>query len=148
MKSLGAIPTPLSFSELYSALIQGVVDGQENPLQNIWFGRLYESQKYITMTHHIYNSAYITASKRFWDKLDQKDQIMIKGCLRESSKWQLEYMVKMDQELRTKMEAKGVTFTDPDRESFKAATMPAYEAIYSILGDEARNIVKRIRETK
>jgi tripartite ATP-independent transporter DctP family solute receptor len=91
IKALGGIPTPLSFSELYTALIQGVVDGQENPLQNIWFGRLYESQKFIAKTHHIYNSTYITASKRFWDKLEEADRQLIKSCIDESSLWQLDY---------------------------------------------------------
>lgn len=148
MKSLGAIPTPLSFSELYTALIQGVVDGQENPLQNIWFGRLYESQKYIAMTHHIYNSAYLIASKRFWDQLNREDQQMIRESLKESSIWQMGYMEELDRELEGKMKEEGVIFTYPDQRAFEKATLPAYEAIYSELGDEARNLVRKIRETK
>jgi tripartite ATP-independent transporter DctP family solute receptor len=145
MKALGAIPTPLSFSELYTALVQGVVDGQENPLQNIWFGRLYETQKYIALTHHIYNSAYITASKRFWDKLDNEDRELLKACIDESSHWQLEYMSNLDLELETKMKNEGVTFTHPDRDKFAEATKPAYEVIYSLFGDNAKKIVEEIR---
>jgi TRAP-type transport system periplasmic protein len=148
IKSLGAIPTPLSFSELYTALVQGVVDGQENPLQNIWFGRLYESQHYIAMTHHIYNSAYVTASKRFWDKLEEEDKRLIRNCLMESSAWQLEYMEKLDEDLEAQMKQEGVTFTYPDRKAFEEATRPAYDAIYQSLGEEAREIVRKIRETK
>ncbi|MBS0001159.1 MAG: TRAP transporter substrate-binding protein, partial [Cyclobacteriaceae bacterium] len=148
LKSLGAIPTPLSFSELYTALVQGVVDGQENPLQNIWFGRLYESQKYIAMTHHIYNSAYVTASKRFWDKLSREDRELTMECLKESSTWQLNYMEKLDRKLEAKMKEEGVIFTYPDRSAFEKATLPAYEAIYSTLGEDARLMVRKIRETK
>ena len=144
-RTLGAIPTPLSFSELYTALVQGVIDGQENPLQNIWYGRLYESQKYIAITHHIYNSLYITVSKKFWDRIPDEDRKLIKSCIDESSKWQLEYMKNLDQELIKKMEGEGVTFTYPDQKAFARATMPAYEKIYEVLGDEAGKYVEMIR---
>lgn len=146
IKALGGIPTPLSFSELYTALVQGVADGQENPLQNIWFGRLYESQKYIAKTHHIYNSAYITASKRLWDRLSREDRELLKACIHESSLWQLEYMKQLDRELEENMKKEGVTFTYPDREEFARATRPAYDVIYDMYGGRAREIVKRIQE--
>lgn len=145
IRALGGIPTPLSFSELYTALIQGVADGQENPLQNIWYGRLYESQKYIAKTQHIYNSLYITASKRLWKSLDSNDQQLILDCINQSSRWQLEYMKKLDVELEDKMKSKGVSFTYPDKAEFAAATEPAYEEMYKILGENARGIVQAIR---
>jgi tripartite ATP-independent transporter DctP family solute receptor len=148
MKSLGAIATPLSFSELYTALVQGVVDGQENPLQNIWYGRLYESQQFIAITHHIYNSAYLIASKRFWDRLEAEDRSLIRESLKESSRWQMAYMEELDRELESSMKEEGVTFTYPDQKKFEKATLPAYEAIYSELGEEARDLVRRIKETK
>jgi len=145
IKALGGIPTPLSFSELYTALIQGVADGQENPLQNIWFGRLYESQKFIAKTHHIYNSVYITASKRLWDRLEKADRELILDCVEQSTKWQLEYMKKLDMELEEKMKSEGVTFTYPDQEEFALASEPAYEEMYKILGENASRIVQAIR---
>jgi tripartite ATP-independent transporter DctP family solute receptor len=148
MKSLGAIATPLSFSELYTALVQGVVDGQENPLQNIWTGKLYESQRYIAMTHHIYNSAYLIASKKFWDKLSESNRMLIDDCVQESSLWQLEYMKQLDFELEEKMKEEGIIFTYPDRNEFEVATKSAYDAIYDILGEEAREMVDEIRETE
>jgi len=147
-KSLGAIPTPLSFSELYTALVQGVVDGQENPLQNIWYGRLYESQHFIAMTRHIYNSAYVTASGRFWGRLSKAEQELIRECIRESSLWQMEYMKKLDSELEGNMKQEGVIFTYPDLKAFEKATLPAYDAVYEELGNRAREIVRKIRETK
>lgn len=145
IKAFGGIPTPLSFSELYTALIQGVADGQENPLQNIWFGRLYESQKFIAKTQHIYNSVYITASKRLWDRLEKADRELILDCVEQSTKWQLEYMKKLDMELEEKMKSEGVTFTYPDQEEFALASEPAYEEMYKILGENARRIVQAIR---
>jgi len=145
MRALGAIPTPMSFSELYTALVQGVVDGQENPLQNIWFNRLHEAQPYLAMTRHIYNSLYILASDRFWRQLPADDQHLFKDCLLESSLWQLNYMKSLDRELEQEMKDYGIEITYPDRKIFEQAALPAYEAIYDQLGDEARKYVERIK---
>ena len=147
-RALGAIPTPLSFSELYTALLQGVVDGQENPLQNIWYGNLYEAQKYIAMTHHIYNSAYCLISERFWETLSVQDQQLFQDCMQESSRWQLDYMRQLDVELVEKLEEKGMQFTWPDRNEFAIACQPAYEALFARLGPRAREIVARIKASE
>jgi len=148
MKSLGASPTPMPFSELYTALAQGTVDGQENPLQNIWYGRLYEVQEYIAMTHHIYNSAYVLISHKFWKKLSTEDQELFRKCLYETTLWQLDYMKTLDKELEKKMKEKGVQFTYPNRAAFKKATRSAYDRLYQKLGPKAREIVKEIKNMK
>jgi tripartite ATP-independent transporter DctM subunit/tripartite ATP-independent transporter DctP family solute receptor len=147
-RALGADPVSMSFSELYSALLLGTVKGQENPLQNIWSGHLYEAQKYITMTHHIYNSAYVLISERFWKSLPGEDKQIIQECVNESSRWQLSYMAKLDIELEEKLKEKGMEFIYPDKEKFKIACEPAYEAIFSRLGPRAKEIVTKIRQTK
>ena len=144
-KAMDAIPTPMSFSELYTALLQGVVDGQENPLQNIWFGRLYEAQKNIALTAHIYNTAYMLFSKRFWDSLNSEEKIIFKECVAESTLWQMEYMKQLDKSLESKLKEKGMTFTYPDRAAFEEQSKPAYEKMYLQLGDRARNIVQEIK---
>ncbi|MEM1134983.1 MAG: TRAP transporter substrate-binding protein [Bacteroidota bacterium] len=144
-EAMGAIPTPMSFSELYTALLQGVVDGQENPLQNIWFGRLYEAQKHIALTYHIYNPAYVLFSKRFWDSLTQEEQKIFRECVAESTRWQLDYMKKLDKKLEQTLKEKGMQFTYPDRTAFEKASLPAYDIIYQELGDRARKIVTQIK---
>jgi TRAP-type transport system periplasmic protein len=145
MRALGAIPTPMSFSELYTALLQGVVDGQENPLQNIWYGRLYEAQKYIAITRHIYNSVYVSASYRFWMSLPEEDREIFRECVLESSIWQMDYMEVLDEELIKRMEKEGVEFTWPDRDLFEQASMAAYDALFRQFGPRAEEIVRRIR---
>ncbi len=143
--ALGAAPTPLSFAELYTALLQGVVDGQENPLQNIWSGRLYEAQEYLALTGHIYNSAYVLIGEQFWQSLSEADRELVRDCLDASSRWQIDRMREMDGELEQRLEEVGMQITRPDRAAFEAATRPAYEALYDRLGPEAREIVERIR---
>jgi TRAP-type transport system periplasmic protein len=145
IRALGAIPTPMSFSELYTALIQGVVDGQENPLQNIWNGRFYEAQRHLAVTHHIYNSVYIITGRNFWLSLPEEDRAIFKECLIESTLWQLDYMEHRDQELAILMQAEGMEFTYPDKDLFEQATLSAYEALYRQLGEKARDIVNQIK---
>ncbi len=147
-KALGAIATPMSYTEVYTALLQGVVDGQENPLQQIYRSRLYEVQNYCAMTHHIYNSAYVLISERFWQRLNADEQKLIKECILESSKWQLDYMQTLDIQLEQELKDAGMEFTYPDRVEFETACQSAYKAIYDKLGPRAPEIVQRIRNTR
>ena len=148
IRSLGAIPTPMSFSELYTALMQGVVDGQENPLQNIWYGRIYEAQPYIAKTSHIYNSVYILTSLRFWQNLPAEDKLIFQKAIASSSKWQLNYMAKLDKSLEEKMDSLGIEFTYPNISEFEDASQTAYEELFEQLGQPARDIVKAIKEMR
>ncbi len=148
IRALGAIPAPMSFSELYTALLQGVVDGQENPLQNIWYGRMYEAQPYISKTYHIYNSVYVLSSLRFWDSLPERDREIFDRALKQSSEWQLGFMENSDRELEAKMKELGVEFTSPDLGPFEQKTRQAYEVIYDTYGPEAKKIVERIKSLK
>lgn len=147
-RALGAIPTPLAFSELFTALLQGVVDGQENPLQNIYTNRLHEAQKYIAMTRHIYNTVYFLISERFWQSLSETDQQYFLEAAKESTVWQLDYMAKLDLELEIKLKEEGLTFTYPDPKLFEAACQPAYEALCSQLGPRAYEIVEQVKQIK
>jgi len=74
MQSLGAEAQQIKFSELYVALQQGVVDGQENPLVNVQAGKLYEVQKYISLTGHKYELTPFLIGKRAWDRLSDADK--------------------------------------------------------------------------
>jgi tripartite ATP-independent transporter DctP family solute receptor len=84
VKALGANPTPLPFPELYAALEQGAVDGQENPVATIKGAKLYEVQKYMTLTNHQYNPQSIAVSKKFWDSLTPADHKVLQEAAAES----------------------------------------------------------------
>jgi len=144
-KALGAVATPMAFSELYNALAQGVVDGQENPLQNIWNGKFYEVQKHLAMTGHIYNSAYIVVSEKFWSGLPADLRKMAEQSIQEASNLQLDMVANLDKTLLEEMKAKGMQVTMPDREAFRQATAPAYDAFYAKFGDRGRKIIETIR---
>jgi tripartite ATP-independent transporter DctP family solute receptor len=88
--ALGANPTPLPFPELYAALEQKAVDGQENPVATIQGAKLYEVQKYMTLTNHQYNPQSVVVSKKFWDSLAAADRKVLADAARESAKYQRE----------------------------------------------------------
>ena len=90
VSALGANPTPLPFPELYSALEQHAVDGQENPVATIQGAKLYEVQKYMTLTNHQYNPQSVIISKKVWDSLSPAERKAIQDAASESALYQRE----------------------------------------------------------
>jgi tripartite ATP-independent transporter DctP family solute receptor len=88
VKALGANPTPLPFPELYAALEQGAVDGQENPIATINGAKLFEVQKHLALTGHQYNPQSVVISKKFWETLSAAEKKIIADAVTESSKLQ------------------------------------------------------------
>jgi tripartite ATP-independent transporter DctP family solute receptor len=88
--ALGANPTPLPFPELYAALEQKAVDGQENPVATIRGAKLYEVQKHLALTNHQYNPQSVVVSKKFWDTLPEADRKVLQDAASESAKYQRE----------------------------------------------------------
>lgn len=126
-EALGASPTPLAFSELYIALQQGVVDGQENPLMNIFSSKLYEVQKYISLTAHKYESTPLFASKIVWDTFSPEDQAAIREAAAEAGQMNRQMSQEADTNLRGEMEAAGVAFNEVDPAPFIEKTKPVIE---------------------
>ncbi|NPC57340.1 TRAP transporter substrate-binding protein [Caenimonas soli] len=90
VSALGANPTPLPFPELYAALEQKAVDGQENPVATIQGAKLYEVQKYMTLTNHQYNPQSVVISKKFWDTLSADEKKIVQDAATESAKYERE----------------------------------------------------------
>ncbi|MEF2553984.1 TRAP transporter substrate-binding protein [Aurantimonas sp. A2-1-M11] len=125
--ALGASPTPLAFSELYIALEQGVVDGQENPLINIWSSKLHEVQKYISLTGHKYEATLLLASKSVFDSFSEEDQTAIREAATEAGEYNRQRSLNDEKELRAKLEEAGVTFNEVDKQPFVDATQAVYD---------------------
>ena len=125
--ALGANPTPLKFSELYLALQQGVVDGQENPLMNIYSSKLHEVQKFISLTGHKYEMTVFVMSKMVWNKLSADDKKVIEQAALEARDLNRKLSAESDKDLRGKIEAAGVKFNEVDPAPFQAMVKPVYE---------------------
>lgn len=120
-EALGASPTSINFSEVYSALQTKIVEGQENPLINIETAKLYEVQKYISMTRHIWDGYLILANGRIWRALPDDLKEIVTRNIGKSGDMQRQDTQKADAELRRTLTGQGVVFNDPDPESFRQA---------------------------
>lgn len=126
MRSLGANPAPLAFSELYIALQQGVFDGQENPLMNIYSSKLYEVQKYISLTGHKYETTPLLASKVVWKKISDEDKEAIRKAAKEAGEYNRSLSLNSDKELSAALEQHGVAINEVEKEKFVDATKEVY----------------------
>src|SRR5271154_7627081 len=143
MEALGAVVQAIAFPELYLALSQKVVDGEENPIATIYFSKFYEVQKYLAITRHIYNNMIHTMSAASWKKLDAGQQ----AIFREESTAAGDLMRKLiaDDEASQikKIEASGMQVTRPDLAPFRALMEPAYARIAAYAGADN---VKKFRD--
>lgn len=126
-KALGANPAPLAFSELYIALQQGVFDGQENPLMNIYSSKLHEVQKYISLTGHKYETTPVLASRMVWQSLSKADQEAILEAATEAGKLNRQMSSEADAATREKIAAAGVTINTVEQAPFVAKTKSVYD---------------------
>jgi len=128
----GARPTPLNFSELYLALSQGAVDGQENPLPTIQSAKFNEVQKYLILTGHVITPRLIVINENAWVALDAKQRQVLKASLEANGQIQDADILAQEGKLADTFKAGGMTVIQPDVESFRkpvlAALPPKFEA--------------------
>lgn len=139
MKALGADAVSMSFSELYSALQQGTVDGQINGLQTISSANLQEVQKYVTMLNMTWSGYHMVSNSKAWDGYGEKLQQVIKESSVEASKYARDYIAKAETELREEFEKAGVTFCDLTEEQlaeFKKLALPVAQETISTLSEK------------
>jgi TRAP-type transport system periplasmic protein len=122
MQALGAEAQQIKFAELYVALQQGVVDGQENPLVNIHASKLYEVQKHLALTNHQFQMTPFLMSKRTWDKLSDADKKAVQDAATEATALQRKLSADADAKLLDELKAKGVQVTTVDKTAFAKAT--------------------------
>ncbi|RZS57086.1 TRAP transporter substrate-binding protein [Sphaerotilus mobilis] len=122
MQSLGAEAQQIKFAELYVALQQGVVDGQENPLMNIHASKLYEVQKFISLTGHKYEMTPFLMSKRTWDRLSEADRKAVQEAAAEATALQRRLSQESDDKLIADLKAKGIRVDTVDKAAFEKGT--------------------------
>ena len=127
-QAMGASTQQINFSELYVAIQQGVVDGQENPLANIHSSKLYEVQKYLSLTRHKYESMPFLMSGITWKKLSEADRKLVTEVAAEAAAFERKLMLESDDKLIGEFrKMPGVAINEPDLAPFKAATMKVWD---------------------
>ena len=125
-QAYGARPSPMPFSEVYSALQQGVMDAQENPFPQIWSAKFHEVQKYLTLTGHVYTPAYLLVSEDFWRKLPKDVQATISKIAWATGDFARSEGERLDKELLQKM-VPPMIVNEPDKNAFIRASGAVYE---------------------
>jgi len=131
---LGSNPTPTSFNELYTALQQGTVDAQENPIELIHSQKLYEQQKYIMATDHIIQSDAWTMSKEVYDSLSDELKTVVDDATKEAMDYYHQYGDDNDKGNRETIEAYGCEFVEVPKDQLdkmQELSAPVYESIKS-----------------
>ena len=124
-QAYGANPTPMAFGELYSALQAGVMDGQENPLAQIWSGRLHEVQKHLSLSGHVYTPAYLIIGEDTWKKLPADVQKGLTRIASQMGDFARSEGARLDKELIGQMKA--LQINEVDKEAFIKASEKVYQ---------------------
>jgi tripartite ATP-independent transporter DctP family solute receptor len=136
MEALGAIVTKIAFPEVYMALAQNVVDGQENPIAVIYHNKFYEVQKYLTLTRHVYNNMVHVVSTKSWAKLTPEQQKIFREESKSAGAYMRKAIMAEEEDQIAKMEKAGLKVARPNLAPFRAAMGPAYERIGKYAGEE------------
>lgn len=145
-QSLGANPTPLPFSELYLALQQGTVTGQENPYEVIVATKLYEVQKYVIDTNHLFHTITIIMSKNIYDQLTPEEQKLVRDAAREVITWGREQADKRHADRVAILKKNNVQIIKLDEKllgEMQAKSKPVYDNISKAVGAD---LVKKLQD--
>jgi TRAP-type transport system periplasmic protein len=144
-KTLGANAVPMSWGEAVTALMQKTIDGQENPLQIPMLYKLWESQKYLSMTEHVYGFMIVTASKKTWDTISPEHQKVIKDAIGESTEFSKQYANDLNKSALEVLKEKGMQINFPDKKAFQEKAKAVYTKYESRYG---KNVIEDIIKTK
>jgi tripartite ATP-independent transporter DctP family solute receptor len=126
INSLGAVPMPMSYGDVYSGLQTGIVDGAENNPPSLWTSKHYEVAKYYSLDEHSMVPEVLLMSKKVWDGLSPADQKLIARAAQDSVAEQRKLWNAFVQESMNELVAKGVVIVKPDKAPFQKAVQPVY----------------------
>jgi TRAP-type transport system periplasmic protein len=141
-KKLGANPTPMAFSEVFTALESKTVDGQENPLATIKSNKYYEVQDYLSLTKHVYTPFVFLVSKKFWDSLSPEEQKILQDAAVEAGKYQREISRQEDKKALEELKKTGIKInevSDEERKKMAEAIKPVIDKYAKEFGEDLVN---------
>lgn len=143
-KLYGANPTPMAFSEVFTALQTNVIDGQENPYAQIASAKFQEVQKYLTITNHVYTPGYVLVSDSHFSKLPQDVQDTLVKCGAETQDFVYKKAAELEVELLKVIKDAGVEVNEADNAAFVEASKPIYDE-YAESFDGAKKLVETVQ---
>ena len=144
-KLLDANPSTMNFGEVFSALAQGAIDGQENPLSIIYSSKLYEVQKYVTLWNYAYDPIILVINGNKWKSLSENEKNLLLNCAKEAMNFQRDFVEKDDKNLAKKLSEAGMKITTPTKNAladFKKKTEPVYKDFVNRIGKDIIELCK------
>src|SRR6476661_921483 len=126
-QAYGANPSPMKFSELFTALQTGVMDGEENPLTQIYSAKLQEVQKYLSLSGHVYTPAYLTVGTKHWETLPADVRKVLEDTAKETQAFVYQVAARDEEDLLGKLKQAGMQVNEVDKDAFVAASKPIYD---------------------
>lgn len=126
-KALGGIPIAIPYGEVYTAIQQKTIDGQENAVINIYPARLYEVQKFMSMTNHLLSFTVLLMNEQLYSRLPEDQKQAVMAAAREAMDYQRQVSKRLSDELTVEMEKKGVQVNRPDLAAFRDAVAPIHQ---------------------
>ena len=149
MEALGAQVSKIGFKELPQALSQGLIDGQENPLNVIYYNKLYEVQKHLALTRHVYYNTLHVISLKSWAKLTPAQQSILRDESKAAGDGMRKTIIAEEEQLIAKMVNAGVKVTRPDPKLFRALMEPVYQKIRLNVGeDNVQRFLKMVEDER
>jgi C4-dicarboxylate-binding protein DctP len=147
MKSVGALPQTMAFSEVYQGLQTGVIDGTEGPLSNLYTQKQYEVQKHVTLTYHTISNYVVLANKTFWDKLPADVRTTLEACIKDATALNDEQSVKDEQVAIKGISASGKTTiytpTPDEKAMWVKAMLPVQDEMASRVKKETIEMIRK-----
>ncbi|MBX9452404.1 MAG: TRAP transporter substrate-binding protein [Mesorhizobium sp.] len=137
--ALGASPTPMAFSEVFTSLQNGTIEGQENPLALIQSASFNEVQSHVNLTEHVRSWIYLTISEQIWGQLSEEDREHVLEAGRRAQEFEREQFLSDEKAIRDDLESKGMTFVEVDTAAFATA---ARDAVINSVDESIRPIVE------
>ncbi|WP_053218271.1 TRAP transporter substrate-binding protein [Virgibacillus senegalensis] len=138
-RELGANPTPMAFTELFTAMQQGTVDGQENPYATIYLEKFYEAQDYVSNTHHVYSPFVFLMSKSFYDGLSAEQQQIVTEAAIEAGHYERDLNREANQQYLSDLEEEGMEYSEISEEEhakMKELVQPVIDKYAEEIGKE------------
>ncbi len=132
-EAIGARPVPMAMGEVFSALQQGVIDGQENPLSVIWARKVYEANKYVALTNHQFSLVWVLIAEDTYRSLPDDLKQVVMEAAAEAEEFEHQIALQEWAEMRATLEAQGVVFTEPDVTGLREATKNVYKGFPNLV---------------
>ncbi|WP_404862556.1 TRAP transporter substrate-binding protein [Georhizobium sp. MAB10] len=138
---IGALPSPIAWPEVYTSLQTGVIEMQENPVDFIYNGKLFEVQSHVNQTEHVYSFFHWLMNNGFYEGLSEDDRVLIQAAIDEAIAWGDELVQGNEAKVYDQLVEAGMELTEPDVDAFRAKAEPAIRRVADTFAPEVRDYV-------